>query len=40
MTLPASLFGMLIYAATALVAVAPLILLVLWVKDRKDGRLW
>lgn len=30
----------LIIAATLLVAVAPVVLVVLWLKDRKEGRLW
>ena len=32
--------AVLITVATALVALAPVVLLVLWIKDRKEGRLW
>lgn len=40
MTIGVDVLELLILAATALVAVAPVILLVLWFRDRKGGRLW
>jgi len=40
MIISADALELLIVAATALAAVAPIILLILWVKDRKGGNLW
>lgn len=40
MIISETLLAVLISAATVLVAVAPLVLLLLWLKDRKEGRLW
>ncbi len=40
MTISQTLLAALITAATALVAVAPVILLLLWIRDRKRGKLW
>ena len=40
MTLPEGLFALLIYAALVVVIAAPVILAVLWVRDRKRGTLW
>ena len=40
MTISASALELLIVAATVLAAVAPIVLLVLWIKDRKGGKLW
>lgn len=40
MMLPVSLFTLVIWIALAIVVAAPLILLVLWLKDLKRGALW
>lgn len=40
MIIPQTVLAVLITAATALVALAPIVLLTLWIKDRKEGRLW
>jgi hypothetical protein len=40
MTISANALEVLIVAATALAAIAPIILLILWVRDRKGGNLW
>jgi len=40
MTISAETLELLIVAATALAAVAPIILLILWVRDRSGGKLW
>jgi hypothetical protein len=40
MIIPADILNLLIMAATTLVALAPLILVFLWVKDKKGGQLW
>ena len=40
MTISASALELLIVVATALAAVAPIVLLILWIKDRKGGKLW
>jgi hypothetical protein len=40
MIIPETVLSILITGATALVAVAPIVLLILWIKDRKEGRLW
>jgi len=40
MTISPAALELLITASTLLVAVAPVILIVLWFKDRKDGDLW
>ena len=40
MTISSGTLEILIVAATALAAVAPVILLILWIKDHKGGRLW
>jgi hypothetical protein len=40
MTIPVSVFTGLIFAALALVVVAPLILLVLLLRDWRGGNLW
>ena len=40
MTLPLVWLQTLIYLATALVALAPVVLLGLWLRDLRKGRLW
>jgi hypothetical protein len=40
MIITADALGILITVATLMVAVAPVVLLVLWMKDKKGGRLW
>ena len=40
MTVSAQALELLIVSATVLVAIAPLILLIMWIKDRKGGKLW
>lgn len=40
MTLPVSIFSVLILAALALSAVAPVVLLFLLVRDYRRGKLW
>jgi hypothetical protein len=40
MIISAESLGILIISATVLVAAAPVILLVLWFRDKKGGTLW
>ena len=40
MTISADALGILITVATLMVAVAPVILLVLWLMDKRGGKLW
>ncbi|MGD2118606.1 MAG: hypothetical protein PVG66_09615 [Chromatiales bacterium] len=40
MIISATALTFLIIAATALVALAPLVLILIWLKDSKEGRLW
>ena len=40
MTISVQALEVLLYAATGLAALAPLILFVLWIRDRKEGNLW
>jgi hypothetical protein len=40
MTVSAEALEILLIAATGLAAVAPVALLVLWLRDRKGGNLW
>ena len=40
MIVSATTLSILIIAATVLVAVAPVVLIVLWLKDNKKGLLW
>jgi hypothetical protein len=40
MIVPAGIFAALVYVALAVVVVAPLILVVLWFRDRRKGDLW
>jgi len=40
MTISPAALELLITASTLLVAVAPVILIILWFKDRKGGDLW
>lgn len=40
MIISAEALELLIVAATILAAAAPIILLILWLKDRKGGNLW
>ena len=40
MIVPVNFFALLIYVALAVVVAAPLILLVLWFRDRQKGELW
>jgi hypothetical protein len=40
MTISSSALDMLITVSTLLVAIAPVILVILWLKDRKGGKLW
>jgi len=40
MTLGLAPFSLLIYVALALVVVAPVILVILWLRDRRKGELW
>ena len=40
MTISAAALEIIIVAATALVAVAPVLLVVFWIKDRSGGNLW
>ncbi|MES9945371.1 MAG: hypothetical protein ABW080_10475 [Candidatus Thiodiazotropha sp.] len=40
MIISADALGILIMIATLMVAAAPVILLVLWLMDKKQGRLW
>jgi hypothetical protein len=40
MIISAGALELLIVVATGLAAVAPIILLILWVMDRKGGKLW
>jgi hypothetical protein len=40
MTSSVTVLGVLITVATVLVAVAPVVLLAIWLKDHKEGRLW
>jgi hypothetical protein len=39
-TLPLGIFSFLIYIALAVVVAAPVILLVLWIRDSMKGDLW
>lgn len=40
MTIPPSVFALLIMLALAIVIVAPLVLVGLWIADLKEGELW
>lgn len=40
MTISSNALDVLIVISTILVAIAPVILVILWFKDRKGGRLW
>jgi hypothetical protein len=40
MILPVSLFTLVIYLALAVVVAAPIILLLLWLRDLRRGALW
>jgi hypothetical protein len=40
MTVSANVLELLITISTALVAIAPVILVFLWLKDKKGGKLW
>lgn len=40
MSIPVGLFSVLVLGALVLVAVAPVVLLALWVRDRHNGALW
>ena len=40
MIVPVGLFSVLVYLALAVVIAAPLILLGLWLRDRRRGELW
>lgn len=40
MTISSSALDVLITISTVLVAVAPVILVILWFKDKKGGKLW
>jgi hypothetical protein len=40
MNISADALGILITIATLMVAAAPVILLVLWIMDKREGKLW
>jgi hypothetical protein len=40
MIVPVGLFAVLVYLALAVVVAAPVILVVLWLRDRSRGELW
>ena len=40
MTISPGALGVIIITATVLVAIAPVVLLVLWIRDKRGGRLW
>ena len=40
MTVSADLLQLIIYVATVLVALAPVVLVGLWLRDRKGGKIW
>lgn len=40
MTISATALELLITASTLLVAIVPVVLIVLWFKDKKGGKLW
>jgi hypothetical protein len=40
MFIPPEILNLLILTATVIVAVAPIILLLLWFRDKKGGTLW
>ena len=40
MIISSNMLGALIVMATVLVALAPVVLIVLWIRDRKGGKLW
>lgn len=40
MTASASVLGVLVIVATLVTAVSPILLVVLWLRDRRKGELW
>jgi hypothetical protein len=40
MTISVQVLEIMLYTATGLAAIAPLVLFLLWIRDRKEGNLW